>query len=208
MGMRGSVRVRIQDHTRQETNMHRKRAGSLTWLVWAILFGAAALSPSMAMPPYEALDLSVYPSHAEPPPLSSHTVSGEPISLAQLRGNVVLLTFWASWCAECRPEMPLFERLHAEFARQGLTVLGLNVREDRDKIQRYAKDLGLTFPLVLDPEGEIARSYGVIGIPTTILIARDGRTAALAVGPRDWGSAASREVIQALLAEPAKRSEP
>jgi peroxiredoxin len=68
--------------------------------------------------------------------------------------------------------------------------------------------LGLTFPLVLDPKGEISRSYGVIGIPTTILIARDGRTAALAVGPRDWGSAAAREVIQALLAEPAKRSEP
>jgi peroxiredoxin len=162
----------------------------------------------MAASLYEALDLSVYPSHTEPPPLSSHTVSGEPISLAKLRGNVVLLTFWASWCAECRPEMPLFERLHAEFARQGLTVLGLNIREDQDQIRRYAKALGLTFPLVLDPEGEIARSYGVIGIPTTILIGRDGRTAALAVGPRDWGSAAAREVIQALLAEPAKRSEP
>ena len=116
---------------------------------------------------------SVYPSHTEPPPLSSHTVSGEPISLAKLRGNVVLLTFWASWCAECRPEMPLFERLHAEFARQGLAVLGLNIREDQDQIRRYAKALGLTFPLVLDPEGEIARSYGVIGIPTTILIGRD-----------------------------------
>jgi peroxiredoxin len=104
--------------------------------------------------------------------------------------------------------MPLFERLHAEFASQGLAVLGLNIREDQDKIRRYAKALGLTFPLVLDPEGEIARSYGVIGIPTTILIGRDGRTAALAVGPRDWGSAAAREMIQALLAEPAKRSEP
>ena len=207
MEMRGIVRVRVQDHTRQETNMHRKRMTVRTCLAWATLFGAVALSPSKAMPPYEALDLSVYPSHAEPPPLSSHTVSGQPVSLAKLRGNVVLLTFWATWCAECRPEMPLFERLHGEFARQGLTVLGLNVREDQDKIRHYAKELRLTFPLVLDPEGEIARSYGVIGIPTTILIGRDGRTAALAVGPRDWGGAAAREVIQALLAEPARRSE-
>ncbi len=139
--------------------------------------------------------------------MSSHTVSGQPISLAKLRGNVVLLTFWATWCAECRPEMPLFEQLHGEFAKQGLSILGLNVREDRDTIQRYAKDLGLTFPLVLDPEGDISRSYGVIGIPTTILIGRDGRTAALAVGPRDWGSADARAVIQALLAKPVRRSE-
>jgi peroxiredoxin len=206
--MRGIVRVRVQDHTQQETNMHRKRMTIRTCLAWATLFGGMALSPSMAMPPYEALDLAVYPSHAEPPPLASHTVSGEPVSLAKLRGNVVLLTFWATWCAECRPEMPQFERLHAEFAKQGLAVLGLNVREDQDKIRHYAKGLGLTFPLVLDPEGEIARSYGVIGIPTTILISRDGHTAALAVGPRDWGSAAAREVIQALLEEPAKRSQP
>jgi peroxiredoxin len=198
----------MRSFVKQETNMRRKRTAMRTCLAWATLFGSMALSPSMAASLYEALDLSVYPSHAEPPPLSSHTVSGEPISLAKLRGNVVLLTFWASWCAECRPEMPLFERLHAEFARQGLAVLGLNVREDQDKIRRYAKALGLTFPLVLDPQGEIARSYGVIGIPTTILIGRDGRTAALAVGPRDWGSAAAREVIQAFLAEPAKRPEP
>jgi peroxiredoxin len=185
--------------------MRRKRTVIWTWLAWAALFGGMALSPSSATPPYEALNLSVYPSHMEPPPLSGHTVSGQAVSLAKLQGNVVLLTFWATWCAECRPEMPLFERLHGEFAKQGLTIIGLNVQEDRDTIQRYAKNLGLTFPLVLDPDGDIARSYGVIGIPTTILIGRDGRTAALAVGPRDWGSAAARDVIQALLSKPAGR---
>ena len=185
--------------------MRRKRTVIWTWLAWATLFVGIALSPLSADPPYETLNLSVYPSHMEPPPLSGHTVSGQAVSLAKLQGNVVLLTFWATWCAECRPEMPLFERLHGEFAKQGLTIIGLNVQEDRDTIQRYAKNLGLTFPLVLDPDGDIARSYGVIGIPTTILIGRDGRTAALAVGPRDWGSAAARDVIQALLSKPAGR---
>jgi peroxiredoxin len=191
---------------KQEGNMRRKHTAIRTWLACVTLFIGIELSPSMADTPYEALDLSVYPPHTEPPPLVSRTVAGAPISLAKLRGRVVLLTFWASWCAECRPEMPMFERLHGDFAKQGLSILGLNVREDPAQIRRYAKALGLTFPLVLDRKGEISKSYGVIGLPTTILIARDGRTAALAVGPRDWDSAAARQVLQALLAEPAKRS--
>ena len=187
--------------------MHRTHAVVWTCAAWVGLFGGMALSPSIANPSYEALNLSVYPSHMELPPLVSRTVSGAPISLAKLRGNVVLLTFWATWCAECRSEMPMFERLHSAFVKQGLRVLGLNVREAPEKIQNYAKELGLTFPLALDPEGKISRSYGVVGLPTTILIARDGRTAVLAVGPRDWDSAAAHEVIQNLLAASGRPSD-
>jgi len=83
-----------------------------------------------------------------------------------------------------------------------LTVLGINFQEDKQVIQAYAKALDLTFSLVLDSHGTITRSYGVIGLPTTILIGRDGRSAALAVGPRDWGSDPARSLMQALLAEP------
>ena len=124
-----------------------------------------------------------------------------PADLHGLRGEVVLLSFWASWCAECRPEMPMLERLHQDFAAQGLTVLGVNFREETSIIQRYAKTLGLTFPLVLDPQGEISRSYGVIGLPTTFLVGRDGRPVALAVGPRVWESQEARALMQVLLAE-------
>jgi peroxiredoxin len=99
--------------------------------------------------------------------------------------------------------MPLFERLHRDFAAQGLTVLGVNVREETPHVQHYARELDLTFALVLDPEGEISRLYGVIGLPTTFLVARDGRPVALATGPRAWGSAEAWGLIQALLAEPA-----
>ncbi len=125
------------------------------------------------------------------------------VSLADLRGRVVLLTFWASWCQECRPEMPAFEQLHRDFTARGLTVLGVNVREGTRTIQRYARELGLTFPLVLDSKGEIRASYGVIGLPTTFLIGRDGRTVGLAVGPREWDSGPARAIIQALLTESA-----
>jgi hypothetical protein len=68
-------------------------------------------------------------------------------------------------------------------------------------MQQYARELGLTFPLVLDPQGEISRVYGVIGLPTTFLVGRDGRPVAMAIGARAWGSAEVRAFIQVLLAE-------
>ncbi len=151
------------------------------------------------------LNLSGYRPGTKPPEFNGATADGRTVSLASLRGKVVLLNFWATWCQECRPEMPLFERLHREFTAQGLSVIGINAREDTAAIQSYAKELGLTFPLVLDPKGEINAAYGVIGLPTTFLIARDGRAVALAVGPREWGSAPARALIKTLLAEQSER---
>ena len=96
----------------------------------------------------------------------------------------------------------MFERLHREFSAQGLAVVGINARERTSTIREYAKELGLTFPLIQDPTGKINSAYGVIGLPTTFLIARDGRAVALAIGPREWNGKAARALIQALLAEP------
>lgn len=149
------------------------------------------------------LGLSAYSRATKPPELNGRTVDNRTVSLASLRGKVVLLNFWATWCQECRPEMPLFERLHREFAAQGLRVIGINTREGTASVREYSKELGLTFPLVLDPRGEINSAYGVIGLPTTFLIARDGRAVALGVGPREWESEPARALIQTLLAEPA-----
>ena len=150
----------------------------------------------------KALKLSGYPSVMQPPEFSGVTADGQKVSLASLSGRVVLLNFWAAWCLECRSEMPAFERLHREFSLQGLALVGINAREGPSTIRQYAKELGLTFPLVMDPKGTINAAYGVIGLPTTFLLARDGRSVALAVGPRDWASKPARAVIQALLAEP------
>ncbi len=150
------------------------------------------------------LNLSAYARGTKPPEFNGYTADGRRMSLVSLRGQVVLLNFWATWCQECRPEMPLFERLHREFAVQGLSVVGINAREGTAAIRGYAKELGLTFPLVLDPRGEINAAYGVIGLPTTFLIGRDGRAVALAVGPREWISEQALAVIRALLAKGAK----
>jgi peroxiredoxin len=175
-------------------------------LVWGFVSLVFMLAPpAMSQPTLaellRALNLSAYPAGLWPPPFTGQTTTGQAVSLAALQGRVVLVTFWASWCAECRPEMPLFERLQQDFAARGLTVLGINFREEPQRMQQYARDLGLTFAFVLDPQGEISRAYGVIGLPTTFLVGRDGRPVALAIGPRAWGSKEAQRLIQALLAE-------
>ena len=154
------------------------------------------------------LGLSAYSRGTNPPEFSGRTTDSRTVSLASLQGRVVLLNFWATWCLECRPEMTLFERLHRDFAAQGLSVIGINAREGTAAIRQYSKELGLTFPLVLDSSGEINAAYGVIGLPTTFLIGRDGRAVALAVGQREWASAPARVLIQTLLAEPTELKGP
>ena len=168
-----------------------------------ISFCAAVPAGAQILPPLlKRLDLRAYPAGTVPPPFSGRTLDAGPLALGDLRGRVVVVNFWATWCLECRPEMPVLERLHRRFGEQGLTIVGVNAREDRETIRRYARDLGLSFPLVLDPGGTINGVYGVIGLPTTFVVARDGRAVAFAVGPREWDGEAGVTVIRALLAEP------
>jgi peroxiredoxin len=102
--------------------------------------------------------------------------------------------------------MPVLERLHRELGPLGLAIVGINAREDRHAVARYATELGLTFPLVLDPAGKNSVLYGVIGLPTTFIVARDGRAVAFGVGPRDWGSPPARALLATLLAEQVLRA--
>jgi len=150
-----------------------------------------------------AFDLVPYTHYLRAPGFSAITTTAQPVSLTALQGQVVLLNFWATWCVECRPELTGLEQLHHALASRGLVVLGVNAGEDIKVMQRYARHLGVTFPLVLDPQQTISQRYGVAGVPTTFLLGRDGRTVALAVGIREWQSPAARRILDALLAEPA-----
>jgi peroxiredoxin len=174
--------------------------------VAAALVVAALGSPARAQSPtaaeLAALALRTYPAGMAAPDFTVSGLDGRPVSLAALRGRVVLLNFWASWCLECRPEMPALERLHRQFGPSGLAVVGINARESRESVRRFAAELGVTFPLGLDPAGLVQSNYGVVGLPTTILIARNGHAVALAVGARDWGGAAGEAIMRALLPGP------
>lgn len=183
----------------------RLTPGGLRPIAWALAGTLALADPALSQAPEAigTLQLSRYAADTRAPAFHGRSMDGHPVSLAELRGRVVLVNFWATWCLECRPEMPALERLHRELAPQGLAVVGVNAREGVGAVRDYAREHGLSFALVLDPSGDIGRAYGVVGIPTTFLIGRDGRAVALAVGPRAWDGAPAREVLRTLLSEPA-----
>lgn len=180
------------------------RAGLLAFgLLVAALAGPASADERALTSLLKTLDLRGYPSRAAPPEFSGRTLGARQLSMTEHRGRAIILNFWASWCLECRSEMPGLERLHREFSSRGLVIIGVNARESKEAVGRYATELGLTYPLVFDPDGSINALYGVIGFPTTFVVGRNGRAIAFAVGPRHWESAPVRALIEALLAEPA-----
>jgi peroxiredoxin len=93
----------------------------------------------------------------------------------ELRGRVVAVRFWADWCPFCASEMHALEPLYREYRDRGLSILAVNVRQDRDTAWAFVDDLGVSYPVLLDPEGAVARSYGVVGLPSTFFVDRDGR---------------------------------
>ena len=101
------------------------------------------------------------------------SLEGEPWSLSKLRGNVVLLNFWASWCEPCRQEMPQLQQLHERHSDDGLVVLGVS-DEDPDTARRYLKEHGIDYPSVHDGNGSAMQSYQINAIPTSLIIGRDG----------------------------------
>jgi thiol-disulfide isomerase/thioredoxin len=116
------------------------------------------------------------------PDFTVQTVDGKAYSLAALKGNPVLLDFWATWCGPCRKAMPSVEQVSQDYKEQGLVVLGVDVREDRDTVQAFLKKTPMAYPTVLSGESGILKDYEVKAYPTFVLIDRDGKIAAYEVG--------------------------
>jgi len=171
-------------------------------LLLAILLGALLwASPVAAQPIQNSLDaFGMARAEGAAPGFDLPRLEGGNISLSDLRGRVVVLNFWATWCAPCREEMPDLEAAHRRFQDSGLMVLA--VSEDRGKkkrVQRVADKMGLSFPVLLDPKGEVGRRYGVSSLPATVLIAADGSLIGQAVGIREWDGDAARKLFKTLL---------
>lgn len=102
-------------------------------------------------------------------------LDGKEIDLADYKGKVVMVNFWASWCEPCRIEMPEIQKAHETYKDQGLMVIGVNLRENEITVDGFAQTYGLTFPIALDPDGKVAvNSYKVKPLPTTFFIDREG----------------------------------
>jgi len=118
------------------------------------------------------------------PVFTLNTFTGEPVNLTDLKGKVVLINFWASWCPPCRAEMQAIQHTYADYQGQGFVVLAINTsyQDDITKATQFAQSEGLTFPLLTDPDGNIARLYRVQAMPTSFFIDRQGKIARVMIG--------------------------
>ncbi len=126
---------------------------------------------------------------------------GHTVSLEQFAGQVVLLDFWASWCGPCREALPVTQTLHQRYAQQGLVVLGINQGESQSVVADFVRDNGYTFPMLLDTAQRVGDDYRVRGIPTVILIDRDGIIRHVRVGSGPAAEESLSKEIETLLAE-------
>lgn len=110
------------------------------------------------------------------PAYTAQQMDGTPVSLADHRGDVVLLNVWATWCKPCREEIPALDSLHREYANRGLVVAGvsIDVITDTLRIAGFARDLGASYALWLDPDDRVSSTFRAIGVPSTYLVDRDG----------------------------------
>jgi peroxiredoxin len=146
-----------------------------------------------------ALDLAPMP-RTTAPAFTLADLDGHALSLASLRGQTVLLYFWATWCPYCQRELPAtVQELAQRYRDRQLVVLAVNIEEGRDKVRAWVKKHGVTLPVLLDGDGDVSSEYRVSATPTAVLVDRDGRTVARAVGTRSWTSDRARPLWDALL---------
>lgn len=112
----------------------------------------------------------------EAPPYAARTLAGDSTSLALLRGKVVVLNIWATWCAPCRAEVPYLESIFQKYAGQQVQVIGVSVdaRGEQDKIAAFAEEFAMTYPIWLDPDERVNSTFLAIGVPSTYVIDRRG----------------------------------
>ena len=126
----------------------------------------------------------------------------QPIRLSNLRGRVVLLNFWATWCPPCRAEMPAMNALYQEYREKGFAILAISSdTRGKEVVAPFVERLGLTFPVLLDPRNGVGTQLGVQMLPTSYLLDKHGRVVGVELGAQDWNKAAVRQLLDRLLAE-------
>ena len=172
-------------------------------VVVALLALAAALLPAriaLAEDPVAALSLIRPKPAKEAPDFQARTPDDQPVRLADYKGKVVFLNFWATWCEPCREEMPGMERLHRAYKDRGLVVLAVSLdSQGASVVNPFVKKFGLTFPIALDPKMAVRERYGVWAVPSTFIIDRAGKRVLFANGAREWDGKAAHALMESLL---------
>jgi thiol-disulfide isomerase/thioredoxin len=109
------------------------------------------------------------------PAFSLASRAGSQVSLADLKGQVVMINFWASWCGPCRQEFPALDQIYAKYKPMGFTLVAINVESEKADAERFLGATPVSFPILFDPDNTVSGSYGVNAMPTTVLVDRQGR---------------------------------
>ena len=136
-----------------------------------------------------------------PPPIDMPDQHGEKVDLSALAGKVVVVDFWASWCAPCKQEMPVLQALHEKYGRQGLVIVGVNIDTNRKKMDKFLRGTPVTFRIVHDPKITIPQRYEPSMMPTSYFIGRGGKLRYVHEGFRKEDVEGIEAKIKALLAE-------
>lgn len=178
------------------------------WGVLAVGLGVLVL---FARPSYRQGEVSVAGKSAEDfamelsglsAAMGQPAVVGKPTRLSDFKGKVVVLNFWASWCAPCVEEAPSLNHLQERIARRGGVVIGVSIDDDPDNYEKFLKDFGVPFPTWRDPSSKVMHDYGTVRIPETYIIDRHGRIARKIIGPQRWDSPELTTYFDYLLAQP------
>jgi peroxiredoxin len=148
-----------------------------------------------------AVSSMVGASSALAPSFSLPSRSGDIVSLDKLRGKVVMLNFWASWCGPCRQEMPLLDQMHKRYSSLGFTMIGVNVESNTADAEKWLQQTPVSFPVLFDKENKVSKLYDVNAMPSTVFIDRKGNVRALHRGYKPGDESEYLNEIRALLKE-------
>ena len=135
------------------------------------------------------------------PDFALKNAAGQNVRLADLRGDVVMINFWATWCGPCRQEMPLLEQIHAKYEPLGFTLLGVNVEPDSEEARAWLTKVPVTFPILFDRDNAVSASFGVEAMPSSVLIDREGRVRHVHRGYKPGDEAQYIDLIRSLVKE-------
>lgn len=157
--------------------------------------------PLMALILLAATPLQAKKANGPAPDFTLKTLDGRNMKLSELAGNVVMINFWASWCAPCRVEMPKLNDLYNKYKDLGFVLLAVNVEEQEQPPRNFLKKRPVDFPVLLDKRNDVSKQYHVVAMPTTVLVDRSGNMRYIHQGYKEGDEKKYKKVIKKLLRE-------
>lgn len=163
------------------------------------LMSIVSAGPTRASESFVPFEMSRLPAGSTAVPFELKALDGKVVKLSELAGKVVLVNFWATWCGPCKEEMPSLARLQQQLDPAQFVLLTVTTDLHRQGIAQFLSRLGVSLPVLFDDDQDVSRSFMVRGLPTTIVIARDGMLVGRAVGPRAWDSPEALAVMRQVM---------